>query len=73
MKQTLDRKIRTKLRLGEVERLIKVNRIIVPAPSRQTLIKMCERGDLETVGNSATPLGWLVYEDAFWNWVEKLK
>ena len=72
MKQSLQIKTRTKLRIGEVERLIKTHRIIVPPLSRQTLIRMCEEGIFETAGNCAGRNGWLVYEDSFLKWVEEL-
>lgn len=64
----LDNKIRTKLRLGEIERLIRKHRIIVPPPARNTLINMCEDGTFETEGDRPTRHGWLVYEDSFWRW-----
>lgn len=70
-KQLLDKKVRTKLRLGEVERVIKENRVIVPVPSRQSLIRLCESGKLETVGGAPTSLGWLVYEDSLWEWIRE--
>lgn len=63
---------RPKLKLSEVERLIRQHRIIVPCPARGTLIGMCEDGTFETVGNEPTPLGWLVYEDSFLNWAQAL-
>jgi hypothetical protein len=72
MTQTLDTRPRTKLRLAEVERLIKQHRIIVPPLSRRLLTKMCEEGRFETVGTKPTALGWLVYEDSFWKWVKGL-
>ncbi len=75
MKQPHDNKntrVRTKLRLGEVERLIRKHRIVVPPPSRTTLIEMCEDGTFETAGNSPTRIGWLVYEDSFWRWAADL-
>ena len=72
MKQTYNVKIRPKLRLSEVERLIKAHRIIVPPPTRHTLIKMCEEGTFETLGAKPTNVGWLVFEDSFWKWVEKM-
>ena len=72
MKRTYDVKIRPKLRLSEVERLIKLNRIIIPAPTRHTLIKMCEDGTFKTAGNKATNIGWLVFEDSFWKWAEEM-
>jgi hypothetical protein len=70
--QPLHAKPRTKLRLGEIERLIKEHKIIVPPPSRPTLVKLCENGTFETVGSRATSLGWLVYEDSFWKWVREM-
>ena len=72
MKQTLELSNRTKMRLGEIERLIRKHRIIVPPLSRTTLHKMCEDGTLETAGDGPTKLGWLVYEDSFLKWVESL-
>lgn len=67
---------RTKLKLSEIERLIRKNRIIVPCPSRQTLVNMCEDGTFETVGDNLDPkptsFGWLVYEDSFWRWARAL-
>ncbi len=68
MKQMLRQRSRTKLRLSEVERLIKEHRIIIPPPSRPTLVNLCENGTFETVGGRPTRLGWLVFEDSFWNW-----
>ena len=70
IKQTDETKVRSKLRLGEVERLIKKHRIVVPVLSRQTLQNMCEDGTFETAGNKPTRLGWLVYEDSFWKWAK---
>lgn len=60
------------LRLREIERLMKVHRILVPPPSRRGLIYLCEDGTFETVGDGPTNLGWLVYEDSFWKWVNGL-
>lgn len=59
---------RTRLRLSEVERLIRVYRIIVPCPSRQTLIRLCEEGVFETPDDGPSRGGWQVYEDSFWRW-----
>lgn len=70
IQQTLDKKIRAKLRLSEVERLIKTHRIIVPPLSRATLVGFCEDGTFETAGSQPTSLGWLVYEDSFWKWAQ---
>lgn len=72
MQQTNDIKVRTKLKLSAVQRLIEKHRILVPAPSRRTLINMCEDGRFETASNPPGPLGWLVYEDSFWKWVRSL-
>ncbi len=72
VKHMLDRKIRPKIRLGEVERLIRKHRILVPPLARNTLIKMCEEGIFETVGNVPTRHGWLVFEDSFWKWAKAL-
>jgi len=72
MKRLLDIKIRPKLRLSEVERLIKVHRIIVPPPTRHTLIKMCEEGIFETMGKRPTSVGWLVFEDSFLKWAKEM-
>jgi len=60
------------MRLGEVDRLIRKHRIIVPPLSRNRLRAMCEDGTFETAGNGPTKLGWLVYEDSFLKWVEGL-
>ena len=70
MQRTDEAQIRPKLRLGEVERLIKKHRIVVPCLSRQTLQNMCEDGTFEAAGNKPTRLGWLVYEDSFWKWAK---
>lgn len=70
--------VRTKLKLSQVEALIRQHRIIVPCPSRQTLIGLCEDGTLESVGKDAegrpqpTNLGWLVFEESFLRWAENL-
>lgn len=72
LKQTFDTRSRSVLRLTEVERLIKAHRIIVPPLSRRTLSNMCDAGIFETAGGSPTNLGWLVYEDSFWQWAEKI-
>lgn len=73
LQQTNEFVSRPKLRLSEIERLIKKKRIIVPPPSRPTLITMCEEGVFETAGNGATQFGWLVFEDSFLEWLRKLE
>jgi|GEM_PF-1565715 len=67
-----DIKPRTKLRLSEVERLIKIHRIIIPPLSRATLVNMCEDGTFETAGSGPTSVGWLVFEESFKEWVARL-
>lgn len=70
MQQIDDSRVRTKLRLSEIERLIRKHRILVPPPSRPTLISFCEDGTFDTAGK--TKFGWLVFEDSFWRWVKRL-
>lgn len=65
--ETSRSKIRTRLALGEVERLITKYNIVIPCPSRQTLIRMCEDGTFETPSNRRRSF-WTVYEDSFWSW-----
>ncbi len=72
LKQILDFMPRPKVRLSEIERLIKKHRIIVPPPSRQTLVRMCEDGTFETAGNGPTSIGWLVFEDSFIKWTREM-
>lgn len=71
-KQTLDFQPKTKIRLSEIERLIRKHRMIVPPPSRQTLIRLCEDGTFETAGDRPTAMGWLVFEDSFFRWARSL-
>jgi hypothetical protein len=70
--QLLQVNIRPKLRLSEIERLIKQHRIVVPPLSRPTLTNFCEDGTFETAGRQPTKLGWLVFEDSFWAWARSL-
>ena len=72
IKQILDFTPRPKIRLGEIERLIKRYRIIVPPLSRQTLVRMCEDGTFETAGIGPASIGWLVFEDSFLKWAREL-
>ena len=68
----LDLTPRPILRLSEIERLIRKHRIIVPPPSRRSLMRLCEDGEFETVGDKPKTIGWLVYEDSFLKWVKSL-
>jgi len=72
MKQVLEKQVRTKIRLAEIDRLIRRHRIIIPPLSRATLLRMCEDGTFETAGGGPTNLGWLVYEDSFVRSVDEL-
>jgi len=71
-KRLLDIAPRPTLRLTEITRLIKKHRIIVPVPSKPSLISLCENGTFETVGGRPTRFGWLVFEDSFLKWVKSL-
>lgn len=62
--------IRRKLRLSEVARIIEEYGIIVPCPSRQTLINWLEDGTLEGIQTAGF---WLVYEDSFRDWIKTLE
>ncbi len=60
------------LRISEVERLIRIHRIIVPPLSRRSILRMCEEGTFETAPRPS-PLGtYLIYEDSFLEWVKGL-
>ena len=54
--------------LQHVEYLIKKYRLMVPCPSRQTLIRMCEDGTFDAVEPGNGRGGWTVYADSFWAW-----
>lgn len=68
----LDLSPRTKIRLSEIERLIRKHRIIVPPLSRRALVAMCEDGTFETAKRTSPGQCWLVYEDSFLEWVKGL-
>ena len=72
IKQLLNNDLRPKIRLAEIERLIRKHRIIIPPLSRATLLRMCDNGTFETAGQSPQKGGWLVYEDSFLQWVQGL-
>ena len=72
MKQMLNCEFRPKIRLSEIDKLIRRHRIVMPPLSRRTLTNMCENGIFETAGDRPSSFGWLVYEDSFLNWVESL-
>jgi len=68
----MDLSPRPKLRLSEIDRLIRIHRIVIPPPARNTLIAMCEDGTFETAPRPNERSQWLVYEDSFLKWVEEL-
>lgn len=63
---------RTKIRLSEIERILRKERVILPVPSRTKLTALCEDGTFETAGKKPGPFGWLVYEDSFKRWLQSL-
>jgi hypothetical protein len=71
--RTLDLSPRTLLRLSEVERLIRKHRIIVPTPARRTLVGWCEDGTFETAPRRNERARYMIFEDSFLAWVERLK
>lgn len=66
----LDLRPRTKLRLTEVERLIRIHRIVIPPLTSRQLRNMCEDGTFQTAPRTGRE--WLVYEDSFLDWVKRL-
>lgn len=69
-KRTLDFNTRPKLRLSEIERLIRAKRIIMPPPSRRKLLTLCEDGTFETAPRNGIRSHYLVYEDSFLKWLQ---
>lgn len=72
IQQTDDPIRRARMRLSEIERIVRKERILIPPPSRTKLLAMCEDGTFETAGSGPSKFGWLVYEDSFWKWVKSL-
>jgi len=64
--------IRPTVRLCEIERRLKKNKVVIPPPTRSTLVNMCEDGTFETAGNNPTSMGWLVYEDSYVKWKDSV-
>ena len=67
-----DIKSSAKLRISEVERLIRIHRIIVPPLSRRTIMRLCEEGVFRTVPRKGAGSHYLIYEDSFLEWVKGL-
>ena len=70
--RTLDFTARPKLRLSEVERLIRLKRIIIPPLSRRKIVAMCEDGTLEHAPRRSDREHYLIYEDSFLKWAKGL-
>ncbi|HEV7698692.1 MAG TPA: hypothetical protein VGO43_00540 [Pyrinomonadaceae bacterium] len=68
----LDLKPRTMLRLSEIERLIRKERLVVPPLSRRSLVAMCDDGTFETAPRSHKRARYLVTEESFLKWVKGL-
>jgi hypothetical protein len=62
----------TKLRVSEIERLIRIHRIIVPPLSRRTIVRLCEEGTFKTAARTSSRDPYLIYEDSFLEWVKSL-
>jgi excisionase family DNA binding protein len=58
------------LRLREIETILKQTRVVVPVPSRPTLIMLIETGILEGYKMGRA---WLVYETSFHKWVRSFQ
>ena len=71
-KRSLDLSTRPKLRVSEVERQIRLHRVITPVPSRRAILKLCEDGTLETAPRLNGRGAYLIYEDSFVEWVKKM-
>ncbi|MEO6392851.1 MAG: hypothetical protein ABIP75_13470 [Pyrinomonadaceae bacterium] len=62
--------IRPILRLNYVEKILRATRVVVPIPSRPTLIGWLEEGVWE---GKKLDYGWVVYEDSFHEWVRRMQ
>lgn len=56
------------MRLSEIETILRVQRVLVPVPSRDSLIKLCEEGTLKGFQEGGRG-DWWVYESSFIAWV----
>jgi hypothetical protein len=68
----LDLKPPTMLRLAEIERLIRKERLIVPPLSRRMLITLCDNGAFDIAPRTHARAPYLVTEESFLNWVARL-
>lgn len=62
----------TKLRVSEIERLIRIHRIIIPPLSRRSIVRLCEEGTFKTAARTSSRDPYLIYEDSFLKWVKGL-
>ena len=68
--------VRPAMRLREIEAALKSTRVIVPVPSRPTLIKLIEEGTLDGFKlpqANRRAQSWHVYEDSFHAWVRSFQ
>jgi hypothetical protein len=68
----LDLKPPTMLRLSEIERILRRERLIVPPLSRRMLITLCDNGVFDTAPRVRTRDPYLVTEESFLRWVAGL-
>jgi len=68
----LDLKPPTMLRLSEIERILRKERLIVPPLSRRMLITLCDNGVFDTAPRSHSRAPYLVTEESFLKWVAGL-
>jgi len=68
----LDLKPPTMLRLAEIERIIRKERLIVPPLSRRMLIRLCDEGVFQTAPRTRPRDPYLVTEESFLKWVKSL-
>lgn len=60
---------RLKMKVSEVQTVLKKNRVFFTPPSRETLIGLIEDGTLEGVKIGEL---WFIYADSFDKWVKSL-
>ena len=68
----LDLKPPTMLRLSEIERILRKERLIVPPLSRRMLITLCDNGIFDTAPRTHPRAPYLVTEESFLRWVKSL-
>ena len=68
----LDLKPPTMLRLSEIERIIRKERLIVPPLSRRMLITLCDNGVFQTAPRPTLRAPYIVTEKSFLKWVAGL-